>query len=63
MSNVPAMKELREQAVDYVRRLAWPDEIKPEHSLIIGYMAAFARDVLILREAGIDWREGKRPWE
>jgi hypothetical protein len=60
MSEVPHIQELREQAVDFIKR-NWLSETKAPDittaDLTVLYMAAFAHEVLKLRDAGIDWRK------
>jgi hypothetical protein len=63
MMSVPTIAEFREQALDFVLRNCDIDLREKDlklNSLVITYMAAFAHEVLKLREAGINWRDGRK---
>lgn len=53
---IPTIQEFREQAQDFLKRNTGIDVA--ERDMIVTYMATFAYEVLKLREAGINWRDG-----
>jgi hypothetical protein len=59
----PTISEFREQALDFILRncdINLKEADLKQNSFIVTYMAVFAHEVVNLREAGINWRDGER---